>query len=377
MNARGVKGPLLTLILLVATVAVRADDADSARLSEIRARIEALSRQLTQSRHELDAHRAALREVERQTGTLVAAMRANTESRARQERALATLKREQTRERAALANEQHRLARDLRAAYMLGPEDYWKLLLNQDDPARGARMLGYYRYLSAARNAELVAVRARLARLAATQRDIDVRLARLAQLRTEQARKKAELAVAYQRRAALLAQARARVQNQSEEIDRLRADARRLARLVQGLHRALPPLPAPARDFRAAKGRLPLPVRGRIAARFGAPQAGGLRWRGIFIATAPGQDVRAVYPGRVLYADWLRGFGLLLIVDHGNGYMTLYAHNESLFKRAGDEVSAGETIAVTGDTGGASEPGLYFEVRHNGEPRDPLHWCRR
>jgi len=129
--------------------------------------------------------------------------------------------------------------------------------------------------------------------------------------------------------------------------------------------------------FRKYKGKLPLPARGKIVARYGAPKnIGDLRWRGLFLAGREGQDVRSIFRGRVAFADWLRGFGLLLILDHGDGYMTLYGHNQSLYKEVGDWVEAGQVIAGMGNTGDITQPGLYFEVRHNGKPRDPLLWCR-
>ncbi|MDH4133679.1 MAG: peptidoglycan DD-metalloendopeptidase family protein, partial [Gammaproteobacteria bacterium] len=145
---------------------------------------------------------------------------------------------------------------------------------------------------------------------------------------------------------------------------------------VRGLDEALQG-ELPAMPGQRGTGSWPAPAKGRLVARFGQPKATGeLQWRGIFLAAREGTEVRAPTRGRVAYADWLRGFGLLLVLDHGNGLMTLYGHNQSLVKNVGDPVEAGETVALSGNTGGPVEPGLYFEVRERGEPRDPLIWCK-
>ena len=182
------------------------------------------------------------------------------------------------------------------------------------------------------------------------------------------------------RRAQLLASLDRRVSTQSRELERLREDETRLTRLVQEIKTAYAELPLPS-DVKGAfgtlKGKLALPAKGRLAARFGEPKSvGNLKWRGVLVDAADGSAVRAVARGRVAYADWLRGFGLLLILEHGDGYMTLYGHNQSLQKQAGEWLEAGEVIARVGNTGDAPQAGLYFEVRQNGEPRDPLLWCR-
>jgi septal ring factor EnvC (AmiA/AmiB activator) len=170
-----------------------------------------------------------------------------------------------------------------------------------------------------------------------------------------------------------------RIETQSQEIGRLLSDQRRLEALIGGLRPLLREFPGadPQARFVDFRGRLPLPIDGGISARFGDPKnVGGLKWRGVFLVSPEGRRVESVFRGRVAYADWLRGFGLLLILDHGDGYMTLYGHNQSLLKQVGDWVEAGEAIALVGNTGDATRSGLYFELRHNGEPNDPLKWCR-
>ena len=169
----------------------------------------------------------------------------------------------------------------------------------------------------------------------------------------------------------------------------LKRDETRLSRLVESLAKLMARSQPPPRvrnervpqasgidsGFLELKGRLRLPVRGELANRFGSPRAdGGLVWKGLFIAARPGEEVRAVADGRVVFADWLRGFGNLLIVDHGDAYMSLYGNNESLYKRVGDSIRGGEPVAAVGASGGNTDSGLYFELRHQGRPLDPLDW---
>src|SRR5690606_34075729 len=216
--------------------------------------------------------------------------------------------------------------------------------------------------------------------LRALETEIRDQTRELEALRTRQERERHALEAARVRRAQLLAALNRQLSAQQDEIERLRADERRLQRLLQELRTVLPeaelPSPGPQERFGALNGRLPLPLAGRIAAGYGEPKGiGDLTWRGIFIAAREGDPVRAVARGRVAFADWLRGFGLLLILDHGDGYMTLYGHNQALHRRTGDWVEAGETIAAAGNTGGAPAMGVYFEIRQNGVPHDPLQWC--
>jgi septal ring factor EnvC (AmiA/AmiB activator) len=351
---------------------------DEARLQQLRARIEALEKKLNDTRGQRDAVREELNGLERRIGVLLDGMR-RTESRLRADgNKLADLQRRAAQQRASLAVQRQRLAQQVYALYAAGSADYLKLLLNQQDPAQVSRVLVYYQYLNRARTERIAAIEVTLSRLASLDRDIREHREQLKALQQQQRAQQAELQTARQRRTELLASLNREVRDRSREIERLRADARRLERLLEELNAVLPqaPLPPAAGHFASLRGRLPLPTRGRILARYGEQQnLGNLRWRGLLIGGREGQDVIAVAPGRVVYADWLRGFGLLLILEHGDGYMTLYGHNQSLHKGVGDWVEAGEVIASLGSTGDVTQPELYFEIRHNGEPRDPLSWC--
>jgi septal ring factor EnvC (AmiA/AmiB activator) len=317
-------------------------------------------------------------ELERRIGALLPAIR-QLDRRLREENEqLDKLKKRTRSEREALAAHRAALARQLRAAYALGPQENLKLLLSQDDPAQLARLAGYHRTVQQARSRHIAEIRASLDRLTHLEAETQARAAEVGALRDKQLAQKTALEQDKKRRGVLLASLSREVRDRQQEVARLQADRERLEQLVKEIKpllRELPPAPAGAR-FGTLLGRLPLPVRGQIVTRFNDPKPlGSMRWRGLLLSAREGEPVKAVARGRVAYADALRGFGLLLILDHGDGYMTLYGHNQGLFKEVGDWVEAGEPVATVGNTGDAPRPGLYFEIRHHGEPHDPLRWC--
>jgi septal ring factor EnvC (AmiA/AmiB activator) len=285
------------------------------------------------------------------------------------------MERRRLREQAAVLETQ------LRAAYAMGQQPYLKMLLNQEQPAAAARVAAYYRYFNAARLERIEDIRESLARLAGLEEEVRARREELSALRETQAQEKRILEETRAQRSRLLASLNRDIRDRTQEMARLKADEDRLERLLKEIKTYVPetlqtPVPGRQERFVTLKGRLPLPFPGRITARYGEPRGlGDLRWRGVFLTGKEGQAIRAVSRGRVAYADWLRGFGLLLILDHGDGYMTLYGHNQTLYPKVGDWVEAGQAIATVGNTGDAPGTGVYFEIRHNGSPHDPLHWC--
>jgi septal ring factor EnvC (AmiA/AmiB activator) len=263
----------------------------------------------------------------------------------------------------------------MRAAYMIGREEPLKLLLNQRDPVRAGRMFAYYGYFGRARAGAIEAIDADIHRLA----DLDAQLAadeqRLDALQSAAADEVNQLQTARSQRDAALIAIKAESRNSAQVLQRLQGQQAALTALLRDLKRALEPFPSDANGaFGTLRGRLAWPVGGHLAARFGQIRAGGLKWDGLLIDTDRGADVRAVYRGRVIYADWLPGLGLLAIIDHGDGYLSLYGHNERLYKGVGDTVAAGDVIAASGDSGGTSRPQLYFEIRKGSRPVDPGPW---
>jgi murein hydrolase activator len=279
---------------------------------------------------------------------------------------------------AAVAEMRAGLAQQMRAAYMIGRQEPLKLLLNQQDPARAGRMFAYYSYFGRARAGVIAAIDTDIRALATLDAQLAADEQRLDDLQSATAAEVTQLEAARAQRDAALVAIKADSRNSAQVLQRLQAQQGALTALLRDLKRAIAPFPSDANGaFGNLRGRLAWPVGGHLAARFGQVRAGGLKWDGMLIDTERGADVRAVYRGRVIYADWLPGLGLLTIIDHGDGYLSLYGHNDRLYKAVGDTVSAGDVIAASGDSGGSSRPQLYFEIRKGSRPLDPGPWFRQ
>ncbi len=283
---------------------------------------------------------------------------------------VSVLRRRERRERAVLK-------RQALAAYRVGRAGPLKLFFEQRSPQEAQRLLMEYRYILRAQAHEIAAARVTLGALMRTETLIRARALRLALLVTRERRQERHLRTALTQRAALVHELNRRARSGHAQLVALRARAKRLQALMRGLRRLsrkAPPIPSLSGPFARFRGRLPLPIPARFATLHAASAHGLGRWRGVVLPGHPGEEVRAVFPGRVVYANWLRGYGLLLILDNGDGYMTLYGHNQTLLKRVGDTVKGGEVIATVGTSGGFSRPGLYFDLSHDGQPLNPLAW---
>jgi septal ring factor EnvC (AmiA/AmiB activator) len=272
------------------------------------------------------------------------------------------------------------LAGQIRAASMIGHEEPLKLLLNQRDPAQTGRVLTYYQYFGRARASQIAAINSHIAELATLDAGLAEEEARLVALEERQKGELSRLQAARERRGRALVTLEAESKNRARELARLKEQQGGLEKLVRELRRALERIdkfPTDSKDaFAKLRGKLAWPVAGKLIASFGQTRAGGVKWDGVLVSGAQGTAVRAVYHGRVVYADWLSGLGLLTIIDHGDGYLSLYGHNERLYKEVGERVTAGDTIATVGDSGGRSTPALYFEIRKAGRPVDPRPWFK-
>jgi murein hydrolase activator len=255
-----------------------------------------------------------------------------------------------------------------------------RVALAGDDPAAIPRQLHYAAYVSLAAAQQLAAYRGGLDELDRLGREAEERRNRLRVVGEESRADRAKLLEQQRERKQVLARVAAEVRSSRREMQVLRADETRLSRLVEEIGRVrveLEPEPAlKAGSFAGLRGKLRLPVRGELTGRFGAPRGAGIEAKGVFIRAPEGRPVRAIAAGRVVFADWMRGFGNLLILDHGDAYLSIYANNEALLKQVGENVTAGETLATTGSSGGNEETGLYFEMRHLGRAFDPLRWVR-
>ncbi|MCK5532780.1 peptidoglycan DD-metalloendopeptidase family protein [Halopseudomonas aestusnigri] len=350
-----------------------------AELEKAQADIERLKDMLQGLRQEVSGMEAELKESETDIGRLQRERRELEQQIRDGESRLIDL-REQTRTlQASLKAQQQQIARQVRAAYMAGQQSYLKLLLNQDDPGRMARMLRYYDYVGQARVGEITRFNDTIAELQQASAQIVTQQTSLQQQREGLAERTAALETQQRKRSQLLASLQGQQRSQAEQLRAREAERAELTRLIKRLEEAVVSIPVPAGNlpFAQARGKMPLPVRGQVAARFGSQRGADsrLKWDGLVINAPSGTPVNAIHGGRVVFADWLRGSGLLLILDHGGGYLTLYGHNQTLLKEVGAWVQPGEPIATVGSSGGLSEPSLYFAIRHRGQALDPLGWC--
>ncbi len=355
-----------------------ADNAD--RLQQLRQQIHDLRSELDSDRQRRQSLQSRLRNMEKRIGKTAALLRELDQQIQRQKRELKTLQKKQQ----GLHNDlrQHRLAlaRQLRAAYANGQQEYLKILLSQQDPAAVARTLTYYDYYNRARLKEMHAINSRLTELTTLEKKIHQQTRQLEQNRTERTHEGQQLEHSRSERSQLLSKLKKDIRGKDQRLSQLLEDEKSLQRLLKRI--AERPLKAPmelgeGKPFAQLRGKLIWPTAGRITANFGSRRkVGKLRWQGVRISTREGTEVRAISHGQVAFSDWLRGFGLLTIIDHGDGYMSLYGGNQSLYKEVGDWVEVGEAIAAVGNSGGNEKHALYFEIRHQGKPINPLKWCR-
>jgi septal ring factor EnvC (AmiA/AmiB activator) len=373
-------GAVLATVVLGWTVGLAQDRRESeAALSAVRKEIKELQERIARETTRRDERTRALRAAEVE---IAAATRKLTEVRSdlrKQETARRDLAQQAQQTNRRLAAEKEALARQVRSSYMTGREELVKLLLSQESPAALGRMLVYFDYYNRARSARIDAVSGELAGLGELERTSARVAADLAALETAQASEVAALEKSRSDRAAAVGKLDAEIRDGTAAVAKLRAEEQRLADLVVRLRDVMAGFPVETDEpFAKLKGKLAWPVQGRIAGDYGQPRgAGPVKWNGVLLEAPAGTPVRAVFHGRVAFADWLQGLGLLVIVDHGGGYMSLYGHNEALLKESGDWVEPGESIAQVGDSGGQSRPGLYFEIRLNGEPVNPNPWIAK
>jgi septal ring factor EnvC (AmiA/AmiB activator) len=367
----------LAVVLVLATQAVAAETEAEKELRQVRERIAELQRSARRDADRRDALSGQLRSAEEKVRDARARLGDVRKRLAASDAHLKELAADRARNESALGEQREVLAAELRAAYMGGRQEQFKLLLSQDDPAEFGRMLVYYSYFGRARAGRIAEIRKIVAALEEATAQEYAERERLAALEAESRQELTSVDVARDERSRALKAMNAKIRTRNDSIAKLKREAAALEKLIADLRLAMRDLPPTGgQAFEKVRGRLAWPVPGKLAARFGQARGGGLKWNGVMIEANRGAQVRALYGGRVAYADWLPGMGLLLIVDHG-GYMSLYAHNEQLYKSAGDRVEGGEVIGTVGDSGGRSRPGLYLEIRRGAKAIDPVPWFRR
>ena len=351
-----------------------------AQLQALRDQIARITRQVSHGRAESDRLTRELQATEKSVGSAESALDQLRHQRQATAARRAALEAQKQAREAQLASSRSSLEGQLRAAYLVGRQEPLKLLLNQEDPAVAGRMFAYYSYFGRARAVEIQAIEADLQRIGQLDGQLQAEDAKLASLQQAQQAQVSTLKQARSQRMQVLATIAAQTQSRAARLARLRQQQAGLESLLAELRRAtasLPPVDFGNSPFAHLRGKLLRPVAGSIIEGYGQVRAGGLKWQGDLFATQRDAPVRAVSQGRVVYADWLAGLGLLIIIDHGDGYMSLYGHNARLYESVGQHVAAGQTIAQAGDSGGSARPELYFEIRKEGTPLDPRQWLRR
>ncbi len=353
--------------------------ADKAKqLADLREKIATLQKSLKSDRGEHHELLKRLADSERHLGRLNIDLRKTLRRQQEIEAELITLRRDRHSHQQLLRADKSALADQLLASYTMSRQGHLKLLLADGNPSEIGRTLAYYDYLNRARSERIERLDQRLQDLAGIERRLAQRKQELVQTVNEIERAHQALDMERAQRKQLALALAQEIGGKEKELLRLSEDEKALQRLLSEIVLSLADIPPEiegGEPFAKRKGGLTWPVKGELKTRFGSRRGvSNQKWQGVEIAADAGAEVRAVSPGRVAFADWLRGFGLLIIVDHGDGYMTLYGRNQSLYQEVGDWVSAGDVVASVGNSGGGGDSALYFEVRHNGKPLNPSQW---
>lgn len=382
MNSRYraiVRSAAWSSLLLVSMTSAQAQTQEERALNAVREQLETLQGRLERSNADRERHYGELRRIELDGAATAATLEESRERLAEQQARRAEIDEQSRQTRGRLRGERDALANQVRMSYLTGRQETIKLMLNQEAPERLGRMMVYYDYLNRARSQRIDNVSRELDVLAGLAADAEQVARELAMLEADQQRELEGLEKLRADRAIAVSELEATIESAEQEIDRLRAEERRLTELVREINEVLAEFPVDSQDpFSASRGRLAWPIPGTLLSRFGQSRAGEqVRWQGVQVGAPAGTPVRSVYHGRVVFSDWLPGHGLLIIVDHGEGYMSLYGHNEALLKESGDWVVPGEVISQVGDSGGQAQTALYFEIRQDGDPVDPQPWMSR
>ena len=349
-------------------------------LEKLRRRMGELRQNIEQKQQEKNSATKFLKDIEVRIGERAYVLRKINRHLRKQKRELTRLRKQQQQTRNKLAGQRKILSQQIRAAYMIGQQEYLKLLLNQENPAAIGRTLTYYDYFHKARSHHIDEAVVTIKKLNDLTKLVKIKTNELKSSRKQQRVEKQKLEDDFIDRSKIITAMEKDIAAQGNRLKKLAADEKSLQQLLKDIHKIMPSMLTEIdkrETFSKKRGRLQWPVKGKVKRLFGkSRQAANIKWNGVLIPSAEGKEVKAISHGRVAYADWLRGYGMLVIIDHGDGYMTLYGYNQALYKETGDWVEEGEVIATVGRSGGQAKSGLYFEVRVKGQPSNPTKWCR-
>ncbi|MFC1664469.1 murein hydrolase activator EnvC family protein [Pseudomonadota bacterium] len=372
----------LSCLLILTPLWIQAAENPSIKqeqLGKLREKISSLKVDLEAVRNERDSRRQGLQVTEARIAEVDRSILQTSKQLKNNKVKLRGLQKRRRTTLGKLEQQRMQFSKLVRATYMMGHQDYTKMLLSQKDPSKFSRAMEYYKYLARMRVNQIQVFSNALDELERLEKEITQKSAELATLTEIQTSNRQSLQSYYSERELAVKKLAEEIHSKSQQIESLGEDEQRLLKLIEQIKQFTAQQKIsvePVKSFGSMKGKLSLPLDAKIISHFGdIQQPSGVKWQGLLMAAPQDKPIEAVFNGRVIFADRFRGFGLLLILDHGDGYMSLYSHNKLLFKQLGDWVNSGETIATVGNSGGLAKPGLYFEIRHNGVPRDPLIWC--
>lgn len=373
---RAASNSLLLLLMLMLGAIASADEEQEQKLDNLKRSISSLEQQLEDRDKERNSLQSELKKVELRASKINSNVR---RLRGKINKLESELKDLSSRERdlqLGIRGQSAAIVEQIAAAYKLGNQEPIKLLLNQEDPQKIARVFKYYDYFLQARTEKIQRYKKDVDELATVISDIETQKLRLTQSRADLEADKNKLTRQAKKRKKTLSNLQSSLRTDKKKLSKLKKERGKLEELLAAVKRAAADLALPSNyeSFISRKGQLSWPLKGRVAHSYGSRRSGELRWEGWLIGAKAGDEVKAVHQGRVVFSNYLRGFGLLVIVDHSDGYLTLYAHNQELLKDTGDWVQSNEILSRAGDTGGLDKPALYFEIRKDGSPADPKSW---
>ena len=383
------KTVVLTGLLCAALICAAAQADEKTDMAKLQKEIEALQKELKEVQGTRSDLQKDLEKSEKQINELQKKADEINKELNQQNKELNQLKNERSQLEQARKKQQTQIAEQMRAAHKLGEQSEVKVLLNQESPDQVSRIMKYHSYFMEAHTAKMKSYLETITRIDSLTPEIEKKTLELAGMQSELDNQRAALKNIHGEREQALAKVNNDLKNKNKVLKQLSEDRRKLQALLDRVTRQVAttgainapgyvPLPKGGEKFSQRKGRMPWPTQGSMIHRFGSARiAGQMNWSGAYISAPMGNNVQAVHHGRVVFADYFGGHGLLVIVDHGEGYMSLYAHNQRLLKKAGEPVQAGEVIATVGNSGGQASAGLYFEIRHQGKPIDPNQWLAR
>lgn len=362
---------LFSLFLMLGLAANAANE--KSNLNNLNNKISVIQQSITQTQQQRTEYSKELKQIEVTSGKIQSTLQKTQTQLNQQYQQLNDLQKNTQKLVRTLDQQQKQLDQQVRSAYLLSRQPYLKLLLSQEDPAKINRMLVYYHYLSQQQIKNIQNLQITLGQLQVNQQKIQEHTEQLNSLKKQQLDTQVKLSNTKNSRQQLIHQMSQQLQNKQQKLAQLIANKKLLEQTLSRLESG-PTISG--QNFSSSKGKLPWPTQGKLINQFGESVYGSeLKSSSILIKAPEDQPVRAVASGKIVFADWMPGYGMLIIINHGNGYMTLYGRNHNLYKKVGDTVQGGETIASVGNSGGYQEPALYFEIRYNAKPLNPSQWC--